>query len=180
MTLRRTGFGRFMLVRKPPTVMTMAQRAGLGLRVSQPRAAVMAHCAAMSAPVPKEPRAENRHLLDMAHGKPCLIRSPICCGDPETTVACHGAGVRNGKGLGYKVGDHYTAWGCHRCNHYTDAYALATAEEKEAAFMLGHLRQVEVWRAIVTDLSQPAKDRIAAQWALDHLNASPVGLESPL
>lgn len=180
MTLRRTAFRRAMLARAPSTVATMAKRAGLGLRVSAPRAAVMAHCASAAQPIAKQPRAENRHLLDMAQGQPCLIRSPICCGDPETSVACHGAGVRNGKGMGYKVGDHFTAIGCHRCNHYTDAYPHATAEEKEAAFMLGHLRQVEVWRAIVADQSQPAKDRAAAQWALDHLNASPVGLESPL
>ncbi|NDZ11504.1 hypothetical protein C7T35_01335 [Variovorax sp. WS11] len=167
--LRRTGFKRHVYTPPPAPPTTRATRT-----------AVLATCAAPAQTIAKQPRAENRHLLDMAQGQPCLIRSPICCGDPETTVACHGAGVRNGKGMGYKVGDHFTAAGCYRCNHYTDAYAHATAEEKEAAFMLGHLRQVEVWRAIVADPGQPARDRAAAQWALDHLNASPVGLESPL
>ena len=41
--------------------------------------------------------------------------------------ACHGAGVANGKGMGYKVGDHLTVNGCSECNHYTDAYGGATA-----------------------------------------------------
>jgi hypothetical protein len=168
--LRRTGFKRAEYVRPAPSAPARATRRAtyaepdVGNRIS----------------VPKQPRAANKHLLGMARGQYCLIRSPICCGGTETTVACHGAGVRNGKGLGYKVGDHLTAWGCHRCNHYTDAYALATAEEKEAAFMLGHLRQVDVWRAIVADPSQPPKDRRAAQWALDQLNATPVVPESPL
>lgn len=168
---RGTGFKRPEFVRMPPSAPAPATRRAtydaqpdIGNRVS----------------VPKQPRAENKHLLGMARGQYCLIRSPICCGGTETTVACHGAGVRNGKGLGYKVGDHLTAAGCHRCNHYTDAYGLATAEEKEAAFMLGHLRQVEIWRAIASDPSQPAKDRAAAQWALDRLNATPVVLESSL
>lgn len=125
--------------------------------------------------MPKNPRAENKHLLDMAKGQPCLIRSLLCTGGTETTVACHGAGVRNGKGMAYKVGDHLTTWGCHQCNHYTDAYKGATKAEKERAFMAGHLRQVLEWRQIA---SGPAsKDQKAAQWALDQLNATPLGQE---
>jgi len=128
-----------------------------------------------AAAIPKTPRAANRHLLNMAHGKPCLIRSPICVGGTETTVACHGGGVAAGKGLGYKLHDWRTAWGCYRCNHYTDAYGGATRAQKGAAFDIGFLRQVLEWRAIVADITQPAKDRLAAQWALDHINATPVG-----
>lgn len=128
--------------------------------------------------LPKQPRAENRHLLDMARGKPCLIRSPICNYDSETTVACHGGGVANGKGMAYKVSDALTCWGCSACNHYTDAYGNATKAQKEAAFMLGHLAQVCEWRAIAASTQADAKDRAAAQWALDQLNATPVG-ETP-
>ena len=124
---------------------------------------------------PKHPRAENPHLLRMARDKPCLIRSPICNYDTETTVACHGGGVENGKGMAYKVSDALTCWGCSACNHYTDAYAGATKAQKRAAFMLGHLAQVCEWRAIAGSATAPLADRRAAQWALDHLNASPVG-----
>lgn len=131
--------------------------------------------------VPKRPRAENAHLLRMARDKPCLIRSPICNYDPETTVACHGGGVENGKGAAYKVSDALTCWGCSACNHYTDAYAGATKAQKRAAFMLGHLSQVREWRAIAGSAITDPKDRAAAQWALDHLNAMPIGpLEAPL
>lgn len=130
--------------------------------------------------IPKNPRAENPHLLAMARGKPCLIRSPICNFDVETTVACHGGGVANGKGVGYKVSDFLSCWGCSSCNHFTDAYGGATKAQKQDAFMLGHLAQVCEWRAIAGSASADPKDKRAAQWALDHLNASPVGeLDSP-
>lgn len=128
-----------------------------------------------AAPVPKHPRAENPHLLRMAKGKPCLIRSPLCNFDPETTVACHGGGVANGKGMAYKVSDAMTCWGCSACNHFTDAYSGATKAQKAAAFMLGHLAQVCEWRAIAGSTQADPKDRAAAQWALDQLNATPVG-----
>lgn len=154
--------------RKPGAVMRTATRRGT--YATPPPAAA----------VPKQPRAENRHLLDMARGKPCLIRSPICVGGTETTVACHGGGVANGKGLGYKLDDWRTAWGCYGCNHYTDAYGGATRAQKTAAFDMGFLRQVLEWRAIVADPTQRPKDRLAAQWALDHINATPVALDSPL
>ncbi|MGI4776935.1 MAG: nuclease domain-containing protein [Janthinobacterium lividum] len=130
---------------------------------------------------PKHPRAENPHLLNMARGMPCLIRSPICNFDPETTVACHGGGVENGKGMAYKVSDALTCWGCSSCNHYTDAYSGATKSERRAVFMVGHVAQVCEWRAIAGSATADPKDRAAAQWALAQLNATPVGpLESPL
>lgn len=149
--------------RKPVSAVRTASRRG-----------TYAAPAAMVA-VPKQPHAENPHLLRMAKGKPCLIRSPICNFDPETTVACHGGGVANGKGMAYKVSDALTCWGCSACNHYTDAYGGATKAQKAAAFMLGHLAQVCEWRAIASSTHADSKDRAAAQWALDHLNATPVG-----
>ena len=52
---------------------------------------------------------------------------------------------------------------------------------EELAFMRAHLAQVCEWRAIASSTAADARDRAAAQWALDHLNATPVGgLESPL
>lgn len=119
---------------------------------------------------PKRPRAKNGHLLNLARDKPCLILSPICVGGTETTVACHGAGVINGKGLGYKIGDHLTAWGCYACNHYTDAYKGASKAEKEAAFMAGHERQVLEWQRIAA--GDESWEQRAAQWALDQLSAA--------
>lgn len=119
--------------------------------------------------VPKDPRYEDAHLLRMARGRACLLQSPICNHNPETTVACHGAGVANGKGMGFKVGDFFTAWGCHACNHYTDAYGGATAEEKAAVFAAGHALQVLAWQEIAGSSSAPARDRQSAQAALDKI-----------
>lgn len=178
--LRRTGFGRYMIVRKLPTVMTMAERAGLGLRIAQPRAAIMAHCASAAPAQPKSAPHRNRHLLDMARGQRCLLRVPgVCNGDIRTTVACHSNLGVHGKAGARKADDEFTVHGCSACHHWLDR-GPADATLKAVTFMRAHLDQVAEWRAIAADPSQPARDRAAAQWALDHLNASPVGLESPL
>jgi len=122
---------------------------------------------------PKSPRLENPNLLKLARGKPCLLLSPICQGGTGTTVACHGAGVANGKGMGYKVSDFLTVWGCHSCNHYTDAYNGATKEQKQAVFEAGHRRQVIEWQRIVGDMSFTPRERAAAHWALLLLEPNP-------
>ena len=122
-------------------------------------------------PVAKSPRYVDRHLLDMARGQECLLQSPLCNHNPETTVACHGSGVANGKGLGYKCGDHLVVHGCSACNHFTDAYGGATAAEKQAVFAAGHLRQIELWKAIASDLTAPTKDRVSAAAALNKLQS---------
>ena len=116
--------------------------------------------------VAKNPRYVDRHLLDMARGQDCLLQSPLCNHNPETTVACHGSGVANGKGMGYKVSDALTCWGCSACNYYTDAYGGATAAEKDAVFAAGHLRQIDAWQGIARDLGAPTRDRASASAAL--------------
>ncbi|MDB5975171.1 MAG: hypothetical protein JWR07_1931 [Nevskia sp.] len=123
--------------------------------------------------MPKSPRAKNRAVLNLARMQPCLLQSPVCQPEPETTVACHGAGVANGKGLGYKTGDQNTVWGCWACNDFTDAYNGATAEEKAAVFAAGHVRQVEAWAQIAADpMARPWK-RNAAKWALEQPKGTP-------
>lgn len=115
---------------------------------------------------PKSPRLQNRALLDLARGKPCLLGSPICNRDSMTTVACHGAGVARGKGLGYKVSDFWTVWGCSSCNHYTDAYKHASAEQKADVFTRGYALQIQAWRQIATE-KPTSRDAKAARWALE-------------
>jgi len=123
---------------------------------------------------PKSPRLENRRLLNLARDKPCLLKTPLCNFDSATTVACHANGVARGKGMGYKTSDFLSVWGCSDCNHYTDAYKGATRAQKEAAFMVGHSRQVIEWRFIAMDMRNPEADRKAAIWALEMLNATPI------
>ena len=117
-------------------------------------------------PVVKNPRYVDRHLLDMARGQVCLLKSPLCNHSLETTVACHGSGVAQGKGLGYKCGDHLVVNGCSSCNYFTDAYGGATAAEKKSVFEAGHLRQIDAWQAISCNHNAPLKDRSSAAAAL--------------
>ena len=105
----------------------------------------------------------------MARGMPCLIQSPICNHDSDTSVACHGSGVANGKGMGYKVSDALTVTGCSACNWYTDGYKDATKTEKVAAFAAGHKRMIELWKTISIDPRESPRDRKAALWAIDEL-----------
>lgn len=118
---------------------------------------------------PKSPRGENRLLLDMAKGEPCLLQTRICNNNPETTVACHPRGVA-GEGTGghYKASDERVIYGCSDCNHFTDAFGGATAEEKAVAFIMARPRQIERWKEIAaTDRKEPR--RRAALWALQRL-----------
>ncbi|MFC4275548.1 nuclease domain-containing protein [Achromobacter aloeverae] len=64
----------------------------------------------------------NRALLDLAEGQECLIRIPgVCCGDKETTVACHSNESLFGKAKGLKAHDWAAAWGCWKCHAFVDA-----------------------------------------------------------
>lgn len=171
--IRRSGFlGR----RTPRSESALAQKPAASsekpIRELQRATRTATYAGSTAEPQPKEPHFVNPHLRNLARGMPCLLQSPVCCGDPSTTVACHGAGVENGKGLGYKVGDHLTVWGCWSCNDFTDAYSGATAEEKRAVFEAGHARQVEAWREIADNPAAKPWRRAAAQSALDQLTLS--------
>ena len=123
---------------------------------------------------PKPAHQQNRRLLDLARGMPCLMRMPgICNRDPETTVAAHSNSRAHGKAGARKADDQYSVWSCHACHTWLDQ-GPAPRAQKDAAFMRAHLDQVLMWRAIATDNRRPDADRRAARWALDHLNATPV------
>jgi hypothetical protein len=126
--------------------------------------------------VPKPVAQRNRALLDMAQERPCLLQvDGVCNGDTATTVACHSNLSEHGKAGARKADDHYSVWGCMACHRWLDQ-GTAAATRKEPAFMLAHLRQVLAWRQIATDPGEPERFRKAAQWALDLLNATPVGV----
>jgi hypothetical protein len=137
---------------------------------------VIAPIAGFTPAGPKTPRHKNAHLRDMAQGRDCLMRVPGTCNfDSTTTVACHSNWSHlGGKGGARKADDEYTVWGCSACHGWLDQ-GPADAVLKELTFMRAHLAQVLEWRAIAFDTTQPERDRRAAQWALDHLNATPIG-----
>lgn len=132
----------------------------------------------VSAPKPEAHR--NPRLLSMARGRPCLFRvDGVCNFNPETTVAAHSNWACHGKSGARKADDHYSAWSCSACHSWLDQ-GRADGELKKTAFMLAHLSQVDEWRRIAMLASSAPADRRAAQWALDHLNATPVGAEGSL
>jgi len=159
--------------------MTFARK--IYTRVTQPLYAPVAVrgrysvVADVAATICKTVAHRNPHLLSMARGRPCLFRIPgVCNFDPETTVACHSNSNAHGKAGARKADDEYSAWGCFACHSHIDQ-GKGDATVKELAFMDAHLAQVSEWQAIADSAAAHPKDRAAARWALDHLNASPVG-----
>lgn len=127
-----------------------------------------------SAPVPKPVEHRNPHLLSMANGMPCLLLVPgICNHRQDTTVSCHSNLSIHGKAGARKADDQYTVWGCAACHEWLDR-GKAPAALKEKTFMEAHARQVLAWRGIA-QFDPFLKDKRAAQWALDLLNATPTG-----
>lgn len=159
-TLARTGFKRRERVRLPSPPPRPATRR-----------AVMADCSSPGLKLDKTEPQRNAHLLAMARGMPCLLRTRQCNGDRSTTVAAHSNLLIHGKGRGRKAEDCYSVWACARCHTWLDSSYDATLDDKEIAFLVAHLEQVEIWKAIVASPKASPKDRAAAKWALDTLNA---------
>ncbi|WP_063588847.1 nuclease domain-containing protein [Achromobacter ruhlandii] len=84
----------------------------------------------------------NRALLNLAKGKPCLLRIPdVCIGGTQTTVACHSNQARHGKAGWLKAHDWATAWGCVACHAFTDQNTTgASYDEKVALWEAGFER----------------------------------------
>lgn len=131
---------------------------------------------APAAAIAKTEPKRNPHLLSMARGQSCVLKVPgICNGDRPTVVAAHSNLSIHGKAGARKADDQYHVHACSACHQWLDQ-GPAPAAIKECAFMAGHLWMVDMWRGIVAGfLDGTPKDRAAAQWALDQLNATPVG-----
>lgn len=158
--MKRSGFKRLEVVHMPPSVPRRLERP-----------VVMADCSAMSQPMAKPEPQRNDHLLSMARGRPCLLRTRLCNFDANTTVAAHSNLLAHGKGRGRKADDCYTVWACARCHTWLDSSYDADFSEKEAAFMSGLVAQVDEWKAIADSAASSPKDRAAAKWALQRLQA---------
>jgi hypothetical protein len=180
MPLRNSGF------KKSLTVMDREQR--LEARAARMANLASAHRAAPPLAMgviervvgasPAQPKSEpkrNPDLLAIAKGRECLLCPPGKCRcTPGTTVAAHSNLSIHGKSKGRKADDQFSVWAGFEAHSWLDA-GSASAEEKEAAFMAAHLRQVNAWRFIAMDRTEPVRFRRAAAWALDQLNATPLG-----
>lgn len=114
----------------------------------------------------------DQSLLDMARGRPCLLRVPgVCCRNDETTVACHSNQLAHGKGRGLKAHDFMTVWGCVTCHAWLDQGSASRAEKVDA-FELAHAAQLEAWDVLVKSgrrkEAETARKAIAAyrEWVL--------------
>lgn len=162
--LRRTGFKQPKPERKP-----MAWPSPIS-------GGTVARCDAAGEASPKTEPKRNPHLLSMARGQRCLLMVPgVCNGNPETVVAAHSNLGIHGKAKGRKADDCYHIHSCSACHQWLDQGPWP-AHIKTGAFMSAHLWMVQIWRDIADDFQHGTpKDRAAAQWALDQLNATPVG-----
>jgi hypothetical protein len=126
------------------------------------------YCGSTSGPVLRDEPMRDRTLLDMAHGRPCLLLVPGCCNHRlDTTVACH----RNeGKGMGLKQSDEQSCWGCAACHRWYDQSG-APREVKRAAFDAAYPRQVQAWQQVAADPAEPRRFRNAARRALAQIES---------
>jgi hypothetical protein len=160
--IERLGFGRYRYVPTKAAAPTKGRMALMG-----PATTVAA---------PKTEPKRNRALLDMAEGRSCLLRVPGICCDGHT-VACHSNLSIHGKAGARKADDQYSVFGCATCHRWLDQ-GPASASRKQAVFMAAHVRQVDQWRIIAADKSEPYRLQQAALWALIQLNSSqPFSLE---
>lgn len=133
----------------------------------------VADCSGMAQPMAKPEPQRNPHLLSMARGRPCLLLSRLCNHDTSTTVAAHSNLLVHGKGRGRKADDCYSVWACSRCHTWLDSSYDADFSEKEEAFMVALVAQVDEFKAIADSAGSSPKDRAAALWALERLNRAP-------
>jgi len=117
---------------------------------------------------PKTVERRSRALLDMAKDRECLLDSPACPrnGDTSTTVACHSNQSKHGKAGARKADDHYSVWGCFYCHSWLDQ-GNAEHYTKAAVFDNAMHLQLVRWREVASNPSEPERLRRAAAWALE-------------
>lgn len=69
---------------------------------------------------PKRTRLRVPKILKAANGAPCMMDSPVCNHDLETTVFCHLNFEWAGKGMGQKADDTAGFFGCSECHRWFD------------------------------------------------------------
>jgi hypothetical protein len=91
----------------------------------------------------REPRHDDRDLLDVAHDAPCMLRLGVeGCGH-YPSVPCHSDMLRHGRGVGGKSHDCFAVAGCPAC-HAAFTRANLGREGYEAAW-LAALERYLVW-----------------------------------
>lgn len=83
----------------------------------------------MNAPLrQREPRYENRKLLDLAHGMPCFATFPHACNEAQGCHPAHANWSQFGKGVGTKAHDWAFASMCGNAHRMIDGEINATMD----------------------------------------------------
>ena len=77
-------------------------------------------------------------IRESARGESCQIRSPLCNGDPETTVLCHLPAMK----MGGKAPDYQAAYGCSGCHDLVDGRDYQGEAFQAAQVKMWHLQAV--------------------------------------
>lgn len=93
----------------------------------------------------REPRIENRALLDIAHDAPCFLRLGVEGCGANRSVPCHSDMLRHGRGAGHRSHDPFAVPGCPVC-HAAFTRKNLGREGYEAAWLAAFERyQVWLW-----------------------------------
>jgi hypothetical protein len=77
-------------------------------------------------------RYENKLLLGMANGQPCMLQIPGICQDRrDTVVAAHENSLSAGKGMGIKADDCFAVPACFECHDEYDGRSSAAKLSRE-------------------------------------------------
>lgn len=159
------------LIERAKDLSAVREALRLTLVASAPRLkrGVIARVSQAVVAVPKQPREQCPHLLEMARSAPCLFWFIAGCrgSDGSTTVKAHDNRLTANKGKGLKAHDWASVDACEPCHTAYDQGNKHTREQKDAAFDEAFARQMQLYRAIVASPLAKPKDKAAAQWALD-------------
>lgn len=156
--LRRTGFKRPQIERKAPVYTPIARPVNTG----------PVELVAM----PKNPPGRNSAFRNLARGRECMFRIPgECSFNPEQTVLAHSNESRHGKSMGMKADDAIgSVFACYACHFAIDQGGMSS-EQKAEHWVVARARMKAALEKIVASPSEKEKDRAAAAWALERINA---------
>ncbi len=83
---------------------------------------------------------KSQALRDAARGAPCMVRSPWCNDNPETTVLAHSDALEDGNGWGCKGHDADAFAACFDCHRYIGEARQGTEEERAELKRMAHKR----------------------------------------
>lgn len=98
--------------------------------------------------IPKNKPIRLQKLRDSAKGAPCMIQSPVCNRNPETSVLAHHRAHWANAGAGLKPDDTSAAIACSDCHDWLDGrinYPAGNDKDKQFFWFRGILKTFRYW-----------------------------------